>query len=171
MPNHVHFIVIPEHEDGLAQLFRWAHSKFTRRVNQEAECTGHLWQDRFFSSPLTSSHLTNAYRYVLRNPVEAGLAKRSVDYPWSSARFTFNPKTGDPLIKKSPEKRIVENLRAMGTKGTEQDALEIERSLRNNFAFGDRTEIRELEEKLGVRLSASRAMRDGGLSKLNPPSL
>ena len=38
-------------------------------------------------------------RYVERNPVRAGLVKRSCDYRWSSAAFHTGARRSDPLVK------------------------------------------------------------------------
>ncbi len=136
MPNHVHFIIIPPEPDSLAELFRWTHGHYTRYLNKQDDCTGHLWQERFHSSPLSDAHRTNALRYILMNPVEAGMCEKSVDYDWSSARFTFQSKIGDPLIKRPLPQLWVENLKAMGSSGIQEDRKKIDYYLRNNFAYG-----------------------------------
>lgn len=49
MPNHVHFVVVPYEQDGLAQLFRKVHQEYTRYINFREGWRGHLWQERFHS--------------------------------------------------------------------------------------------------------------------------
>jgi len=48
--------------------------------------TGHLWANRFYSTPLDEAHLWTAIRYVELNPVRAGLVARAEEWEWSSAR-------------------------------------------------------------------------------------
>ena len=54
-------------------------------VNAGMGRSGHLWQNRFYSCPLSEQHLWVALRYVEANPVRAGLAAEAGAYRWSSA--------------------------------------------------------------------------------------
>lgn len=86
MDNHVHFIAVPQNQDGLAKVFREAHKRYARMVNQRQGWRGHLWQERFHSFVMDEKYLYAAVRYVEKNPVKAKLVKRSEHYPWSSAK-------------------------------------------------------------------------------------
>jgi len=86
MPNHVHFIMVPEHKDGLRATFAEAHRRYTGRIHARHQWTGHLWQGRFSSTAMDEAHLYAAGRYVSLNPVRAGLTARAADWPWSSVR-------------------------------------------------------------------------------------
>jgi putative transposase len=55
--------------------------RYAQAVNRRHGWSGHLWQGRFFSSPLDDAHLWAAVRYVERNPVRAGIVSRAEDYP------------------------------------------------------------------------------------------
>lgn len=47
-----------------------------------------MWHGRFKSFPIQhDGHLLTVLRYVLRNPVRAGLVEHVMDWPWSSLRF------------------------------------------------------------------------------------
>jgi putative transposase len=85
MSNHVHWIAIPETEDGLSKLFGRAHHLYALRYQARRSMAGHLWQCRFYSCPLSQSHLTRAIRYIEQNPVRAGLVSQALDWRWSSA--------------------------------------------------------------------------------------
>ena len=85
MPNHVHLVAGTGGCEWLHQALRAVHGQFARRINRMKEMNGHLWQDRYFSSPLDSNYFMNAVRYVELNPVRAGLVARAEDYAWSSA--------------------------------------------------------------------------------------
>ena len=86
MTNHVHLIVVPQREDSMALALGRAHMQHARRVNRDQGWCGHLWANRFYSSPLDWDHLWQAVRYVELNPVRAGMAARAEDYAWSSCR-------------------------------------------------------------------------------------
>ncbi len=57
MPNHVHLVATPEHELSLARALGRAHYEYAIYLNHERERSGHLWQNRFFSTPLDRHHL------------------------------------------------------------------------------------------------------------------
>jgi len=57
MTNHVHLIVVPQREDSMALALGRAHMQYARRVNRENGCCGHLWANRYHSSPLDMDHL------------------------------------------------------------------------------------------------------------------
>jgi putative transposase len=85
MPNHIHLIAIPEHEDSLAKALGRTHLHYTQWFGHRHASSGHLWQNRFYSCPLDEAHCDQAIVYVERNPVRAQLASRPWQYRWSSA--------------------------------------------------------------------------------------
>jgi putative transposase len=85
MPNHVHLIAIPEHEDSLARALGRTHTDYSRWFNMRRGETGHLWQNRFYSCPMDDRHGWEALRYVELNPVRAGLVDHAAAWQWSSA--------------------------------------------------------------------------------------
>lgn len=84
MSNHVHWVVVPERADSLAVLFRRVHGAYAQAVNAGLGRSGHLWQNRFYSCPLSGKHLWIALRYVEANPVRARLVGKPEEYRWSS---------------------------------------------------------------------------------------
>ena len=101
MPNHVHLVVVPEDTDGLGRFFRTFHSHYAQFINKHLQTTGHLWEQRFYSTVLDERHLLAAVRYVERNPVRAGLVTEPLQYHWSSApshcRLRHDPILSDDL--------------------------------------------------------------------------
>ncbi len=86
MTNHVHWIVVPQAQNAMADSFRRAHSRFAAYINrQHKRANGHLWQGRYYSCPLDAAHFAAALLYVERNPVRAGIVRSAAEYPWSSA--------------------------------------------------------------------------------------
>ncbi len=85
MTNHVHFVVIPEREDSLAVLFGRVNGRYAQALNIRKGRSGHLWQARFHSCPMSASHLWVGIRYVERNPCRAGMMDVVEEYLWSSA--------------------------------------------------------------------------------------
>ncbi len=85
MTNHVHLVAVPGREDSLAVLLRRVHGRFAQCANTRRGRSGHLWQARFYSCPLSMKHQWSAIRYVEQNPCRAVMAAAPEDYPWSSA--------------------------------------------------------------------------------------
>ncbi|MES2137141.1 MAG: transposase [Pseudomonadota bacterium] len=86
MPNHTHLILVPADEDGLRRALAPLHRRYAGEMHARFKRTGHFWQGRFGCVAMDEDHLAAAVRYVLLNPVRAGLAERAVDWRWSSAR-------------------------------------------------------------------------------------
>lgn len=64
MPNHVHLVVIPEHEKSLSEFLGPTHRRYAMTVNQRKQWKGHLWQERFHSFVMDERHLLSAVRYA-----------------------------------------------------------------------------------------------------------
>jgi len=159
MPNHVHFIATPTHEDGLRALFANAHRVYTRRVNMREGWRGHLFQDRFHSFVMDERHLANCARYVELNPVAAGLVKRPQDWAWSSARAHL---TGmdDGLCIVAPLLERIPDWRAHLAAGIKADAADaFERHARTGRPLGPDAWLRSLEAQTGQRLRPGRPGR------------
>lgn len=86
MPNHVHLILVPSREDGLAGALRPTHGRYASLINARQDWSGHLWQSRYGSFVMDELHLLACARYVELNPVRAGLVATPAEWPWSSAR-------------------------------------------------------------------------------------
>ena len=86
MGTHYHAIVEapqPRISAGMQRL----NGTYARRYNRRHERRGHLFESRFVSWVVRDErHLTLACRYVLNNPVRAGLCGTAENWPWSSAR-------------------------------------------------------------------------------------
>ena len=104
MANHGHFVAVPKGEESLALCFGKAHTKYSRMVNFRSDWRGHLWQGRFGSSPMDEAYTYHRTRYVLRNPVRAGIVRLPWRYEWSSAASHIGEKKTDPLVR--PDKDL-----------------------------------------------------------------
>lgn len=97
MENHVHFVLTPETADGLARFFSRLHTWWAMRFNKKHGRTGHLFQSRYHSSPLSEHHYWTALRYVELNAVRARLVNRPDDWLWSSTRDHLRLRTKPPV--------------------------------------------------------------------------
>ena len=108
MPNHVHLVLVPARPDSLADLFKEAHRRYTRRINFREGWRGHLWQERFHSFVMDEQHLLAAVRYVELNPVRTKLCTRADHWAWSSALAHLNG-TDDALVTVAPMLERISN--------------------------------------------------------------
>ena len=85
MGNHIH-LLIQENEEPLEKIFKRLGAAFVYWYNAKYERVGHLFQDRFKSETVNGdAHFLIVLRYILRNPVKAGLCTQVEEYPYSSA--------------------------------------------------------------------------------------
>ena len=86
MGNHVH-LLIQVQDEPLDQLIKRFENAFVYWYNAKYHRTGHLFQDRFRSEPVEDDvYFLTVLRYILRNPVEAGLCTFPQEYIYGSAR-------------------------------------------------------------------------------------
>lgn len=136
MTNHIHLIAVPATDDGLHQMLKPLHMRYAQRINLARGWKGHLWQGRFFSSPMDEAYLWAAVRYVERNPVRAGMERRAEHYRWSSAAAHCGSRSDGLLNLESGWSRkfaAVDDWSAWLAKGDETEEIKI---LRRNVAKG-----------------------------------
>ena len=149
MPNHVHLILVPAHEDGLRAALAEAHRRYTRHVNRREDWTGHLWQSRFASFPMDGDWLIACARYVELNPVRAGLAERPEDWRWSSARAHLGLGE-DGVTDASPLNDRIADWRGLLDGGLEAEAWAAIRGREHNgYALGDDAFLEDVADKVG----------------------
>lgn len=88
MDNHYHLLV--ETVDGnLSQGMRHINGVYTQRHNRRNSRAGHVFQGRYKSILVErESYLLELCRYVVLNPVRAGMVNLPEQYIWSSYRVT-----------------------------------------------------------------------------------
>ena len=139
MPNHVHWIACPETPDGLARAFGEAHRGYAVALHRGRDWTGHLWQQRFFSCPLNELQVLRVVRYVLANPVRAGLADHVLDWRYSSARAHFRG-APDPAVNPAPLAARIDDWESLlAATPSDEDLRQIRNAVRiGSFARADR---------------------------------
>jgi len=86
MSNHVH-LLIKVGDEPLELIMKRLGSRYVQWFNQKYDRTGHLFQDRFKSENVeTDQYFLTVLRYILQDPMKAGLEKEPGTYPWSSFR-------------------------------------------------------------------------------------
>ncbi len=86
MSNHFH-LLISDPEGKISQALRWLMTETSRDINHEQKSKNHVYGQRNYRTLLSNSHyFLHAYKYVYRNPVEAGVCKWVEEYPYSTLR-------------------------------------------------------------------------------------
>ncbi|MBC8995444.1 transposase [Pseudomonas sp. N40(2020)] len=81
MPDHLHWLV-ELRRGSLAELMCRVKSKSCRSINLEYGRQGSLWQRGYHDRALRrDENLKAAARYIVMNPLRAGIVKRLGDYP------------------------------------------------------------------------------------------
>jgi putative transposase len=89
MTSHYH-LVLESTRAGLSDGMHRLNAVYAQRFNIRHDRWGHLFGDRFACRMIESEeHLHTACRYVIQNPVDAGLCDRAADWPWSYSRHGF----------------------------------------------------------------------------------
>lgn len=88
MDNHYH-LLIETPEGNLVSGMRRLNQVYTQRFNRRHARVGHVLQGRYKSILVDKqSYLLELCRYVVLNPVRAGMARSARDWRWSSYRAT-----------------------------------------------------------------------------------
>jgi putative transposase len=98
MNNHYHLLV--ETPDGnLSKGMRQLNGVYTQLFNRRHRRIGHLFQGRYKAILIQKdSHLLEASRYVVLNPVRAGTVKRPDQWKWSSYLATAGKGKPHPCL-------------------------------------------------------------------------
>jgi putative transposase len=84
MGTHYHLVVQATRDDVSAGI-QWLNGTYAQSFNRRHERWGHLFGARFGSWVVDrDEHLAATCRYVLQNPVRAGLCRNAEDWAWSA---------------------------------------------------------------------------------------
>lgn len=84
MSNHVHLLIEPL-EEPLDIIFKRIETRYAVWYNRKYQRAGHLFQDRFRSETVTTDqYYQTVLRYIMQNPMKAGMEKRIGEYRWTS---------------------------------------------------------------------------------------
>ena len=82
MDNHFH-LLIKESEYPVSNIMNRICSRYCAYFQHKYESVGHLFQNRFYSSPVEDDqYFACCMEYIMDNPVKAGIVKNAADYCW-----------------------------------------------------------------------------------------
>ncbi len=156
MTNHVHMVAIPADKDSLHMALKPLHMRYAQRLNRKRGWRGHVWQGRYFSSPLDERYMWAAIRYVELNPVRARMVLKAEHYPWSSAAGHCDLR-GDDVVTRSrtwqKSKRQICDWSAWLSEGDQQTEITtIRRYANQGLPCGSEKFVSQLEAIRGMPL-------------------
>ncbi len=115
MPDHLHWLMQLE-DASLETLMRQVKSRSSKAINERCARTGQLWQAGFHDRALRQEEdLLASARYIVANPLRAGLVKRVGDYPlWDAIwlqGYQASSSTPRPQERSVAAKRALQSLR------------------------------------------------------------
>ncbi len=88
MPDHAHWLVQPGDRYTLTEIVNRLKSASARHANRVMEREGALWQKAFHDRALRAEEdLRQIARYIVTNPVRAGLVYQVQEYPFWNAMW------------------------------------------------------------------------------------
>lgn len=98
MDNHYH-LLIQTPDGNLSKGMRQLNGVYTQLNNRRHHRVGHLFQGRFKAILVNSdAYLLELARYVVLNPVRAGMVKRPENWAWSSYRASLGLAPADEFL-------------------------------------------------------------------------
>lgn len=98
MDNHYH-LLLETPQPNLARGMRQLNGIYTQRFNRRHDRAGHLFQGRYKAILVErEAHLLELCRYIVLNPVRAGLTRGPGKAPWTSYRATLGQVAPPPFL-------------------------------------------------------------------------
>ena len=88
MPDHLHWLFYLGEKDDLSSVTKLLKGRSANRINEQEHVQGPLWQKGFYDHVVRADEdLRCMARYIIANPLRAGLVERVGDYPWWDASW------------------------------------------------------------------------------------
>ncbi|MGM0594575.1 MAG: REP-associated tyrosine transposase [Pseudomonadota bacterium] len=168
MTTHYHLVV--ETPDGnLSKGMRHLNGVYTQASNRRHRRTGHLFQGRYKAILVDKdSYLLELSRYVVLNPVRAGMVQEPEDWPWSSYRAAIGdvgaPKwlANDGILAQFGKRRAEARRKYQAFVKEGIDDESIWNNLRQQIYLGDEQFVERMQKKIDTdidEVSVPRAQR------------
>ncbi len=172
MGNHYHLLI--ETPDGnLAKGMRQLNGVYTQTYNRVHDRAGHVFQGRYKAILVEKdNYLLELARYIVLNPVRAGMVRSAKDWPWSSYRATAGQSRGilclnvEWLLSVFAKRKstAVERYKKYVQEGKTRPSPWEE--LRNQIYLGSNTFI----ERMQARIDGNKDLSEVPLAQRRPPA-
>jgi putative transposase len=169
MPNHYHLVLRPLVDGEMSRFMGWVGGTHTMRYHAHYHTSGmgHVYQQRYKSFPIQDdSHFLMVCRYIERNALRAGLAKRAEDWRWGSLwRWLQTPEPDPRLLSKWPRPRLPRWIDRVNQCLSEKELAACRLSAQRGKPMGDEGWV----ESIARRLNLESTMRPRGRQRVQPP--
>jgi putative transposase len=168
MPNHYHLVLKPLVEGEMGRFMGWIGGTHTMRYHAHYHTSGmgHVYQQRFKSFAIQDDeHFLAVCRYVERNAVRAGLAKRSQDWRWGSLWRWLQSVEPDPkLLSRWPIPRTPNWIKRVNEPLTDGELASIRTCAQRGRPWGDANWLAKTVKRLGLEST----VRPRGRQRVRP---
>lgn len=154
MSNHYHLLARTP-EPNLARCMRHLNGVYTQRFNRQHHRCGHLLQGRYHAAIVDDqTYLLEVIRYVLLNPVRAGMVAHAAEWPWSSFQSTTGEVAAPPWLAASEvlsqfsndARKALSAFRAFVDAGVSADSPWL--ALSQEIYLGDETFVERIQARM-----------------------
>ncbi|MGZ5278886.1 MAG: transposase [Pseudobdellovibrionaceae bacterium] len=86
MSNHFH-LLLSDPQGNMSAALRWFMTETAKHINTKMKTKNHVYGQRNYRSLISSyQYFMHAYKYIYRNPIEAGACSTVEEYPYSTLR-------------------------------------------------------------------------------------
>jgi putative transposase len=97
MSNHYHLLM--RIDEGLSDGMRELNGGFSSYTNARNDLEGHLFENRFWCELVEDeAHYLQTARYIVLNPIRAGICVAPEDWRWSSYRASLGLEFAPPFL-------------------------------------------------------------------------
>lgn len=140
LPNHWHFVLRPKEDPDLSRFMHWLTMTHTQRYHafHGTVGSGPIYKGRFKSFPVQDDeYFLTVARYVMRNPVCAGLVSRAEEWRWGSLWHRLHSQAGmAPLLVDWPIPRPPAWIEWVNAPQTDAELGSVRECLRRSRPFG-----------------------------------
>ena len=156
MDNHYHLLVQTP-DSNLSKGMRQLNGVYTQAYNRKYKKTGHLFQGRYKAILVDEdAYLLELSRYIVLNPIKAGMARQTRHWKWSSYRATTGREpvpqwlSVDHLLSQFGKQRktAIRKYEAFVVAGLKNEPIWSE--LNNQIYLGDSAFIEKVQTHLSV---------------------
>lgn len=160
MTNHVHLLITPSTNDGLAKMMKSLGQRYVQYINRTYGRSGTLWEGRFKSCiTQEDNYVLSCYRYVELNPVRANMVGHPAEYFWSSYRRNaqqepstlISPHQAYLALGQDEEGRQKHYRELFKSELSSKVVDQVRSATNSNYALGSERFRKEIEEAIGRR--------------------
>ncbi|HCX33555.1 MAG TPA: addiction module toxin RelE [Rhodocyclaceae bacterium] len=153
MGNHYHLLVRTP-DGNLSRGMRQLNGVYTQASNRRHDRAGHLFQGRYKAILVEAdAYLLELSRYIVLNPVRAGMVKKPADWRWSSYRASIGLEAppawlaADVVLEQFAKRRSLARERYAGFVAEGIDAPSPWSGVRGQLYLGDEGFVRRVQAR------------------------